>query len=127
MSGNENVVLIHQKRIGEPENLHVLSKLSDLLLGMGAAVMRVLLDLPDGQHLERRLHVSTSVTFHGAAAYRRRPRASFAKWVRKGCLRACLRRRFPSARLHDSSTVGLIRGPTGWHGGREVGAPMRPT
>jgi hypothetical protein len=43
-------------------------------------------------------------------------------------LRACLRRaRFPSDRLRDSSAVGLIRGPTGWHAGREVGAPMRPT
>ena len=41
-------------------------------------------------------------------------------------LRACLRRRFPLARLRDSSAVGLIRGPTGWQEGRWVGAAMRP-
>src|SRR4051794_25927974 len=47
--------------------------------------------------------------------------------LRASRLRACLRRRFPWARLRDSSAVGLIRGTDGWHAGGEVGAPMRPT
>ena len=54
------------------------------------------------------------------------PDSDFEDAVLEG-LRGCLRRRFPWARLRDSSAVGLIRGPTGWHAGREVGAPMRPT